>query len=620
MAAQELVHNLEHRFNEIMQSSSFLATLAKLAPAAKREENGDELRGLTEREIEQLEAQQNVCEDWRLLRVVSDFDPAHIVGNMFRGRCVLGRFTKDTDTRVLPTGVYFSTIVESRISNEARIHRCPLISGYVVEQGAFVLNSTLTMPGSSTFGNGTKLSPGLETGGRELIAYADLDYDTAVELTRNAGDAQLRRVTNSFIETYVESCRLSHGYVGGYAGVTNCAAIDGAWIGAGSKLESAAGIHNSTLLSTPEEACTVTGGALVRNSILHWGVRVDSGAIVEDSVMLEYSGAEKHAKITECVICPNSAIGEGEVTASFVGPFVGFHHQALLIATYWPEGRGNVGYGANVGSNHTSRVADQELMAGEGMFFGLACSVKFPANFIRAPYTIIATGVTTLPQRMELPFSLIVEPTTPREDVPPALNRLIPAWVLSDNLYAVMRNHQKFAARNKARRTTFDLSVFREETVALMEEAASRLESATGQEIYREADIPGIGKNYITDADRKHGAETYRRFVTYTRRSRTREELAARHSAGEDPRHALSAEERATSREALTELTELITAMREILAASREKDQRRGRSIIDDYDATHPGLDDDEFLLATGSQLHQEQQSAQQLLEWLSVD
>jgi hypothetical protein len=408
--------------------------------------------------------------------------------------------------------------------------------------------------------------------------------------------------------------------VGAYASIMNCGSVDAAWIGAGAELDSAASIRNVTMLSTPEEPCSVNGGALVHDSILQWGVEVTSGAVVESSVMLEHSGAEHDAKVTECVICPNSTIGKGEATASFVGPFVGFHHQALLIAAYWPDGRGNMGYGANVGSNHTSRVPDQELWAGEGMFFGLGCSVKYPANFMRAPYSIIATGVTTLPQRMEYPFSLIVEPTSPREEVPLALNRLIPAWVLSDNLYAIMRNQQKFAARNKARRTSLDLSLFREETVRLMEEAAERLESVTGKEFYRDTDIPGIGKNYLTDADRKHGAETYRRFITYTRHSRRREELAARHEAGEDPAAAMSAEERAAAREALTELSGIITAMREILTASREKDQRRGRRIIDDYDATHHGLEDDEFLLATGGQLQQEQESADQLVSWLSVD
>jgi hypothetical protein len=44
-------------------------------------------------------------------------------------------------------------------------------------------------------------------------------------------------------------------------------------------------------------------------------------------------------------------------------PFVGFHHQALLIATIWPSGRGNVSHGASVGSNHTGKAPDQVRVA-----------------------------------------------------------------------------------------------------------------------------------------------------------------------------------------------------------------------------------------------------------------
>lgn len=60
-------------------------------------------------------------------------------------------------------------------------------------------------------------------------------------------------------------------------------------------------------------------------------------------------------KLTHSILGPDSGVGAGECHHSLVGPFVGFHHQALLIAAIWPLGRGNVGYGANVGSNHTSR-------------------------------------------------------------------------------------------------------------------------------------------------------------------------------------------------------------------------------------------------------------------------
>ena len=74
------------------------------------------------------------------------------------------------------------------------------------------------------------------------------------------------------------------------------------------------------------------------------------------------------------------------------------HALSLLLLAIWFEGKGNIGYGANIGSNHTGRLPDQESIPGEGVFFGLGCSIKYPCNFHNAPYSIIASGVVTLPE------------------------------------------------------------------------------------------------------------------------------------------------------------------------------------------------------------------------------
>ena len=148
------------------------------------------------------------------------------------------------------------------------------------------------------------------------------------------------------------------------------------------------------------------------------------------------------------MIGPCTGVSEGEVTSSLVGPFVGFHHQALLIASFWPAGRGNIGYGANVGSNHTGKVSDQELWPGEGTFFGLATAIKFPSNFSQAPYCLIATGVTTLPQRVDMPFSLINSQERLSQGYP-AFNEISPGWTLGSNLFMILRNESKFKKRGQ---------------------------------------------------------------------------------------------------------------------------------------------------------------------------
>ena len=73
----------------------------------------------------------------------------------------------------------------------------------------------------------------------------------------------------------------------------------------------------------------------------------------------------------------------------------------LCEVALWFEGKGNIGYGANIGSNHTGRLPDQECIPGEGIFFGLGCNVKYPCNLRRSPYSIVASGITLLPQAGE---------------------------------------------------------------------------------------------------------------------------------------------------------------------------------------------------------------------------
>lgn len=186
-------------------------------------------------------------------------------------------------------------------------------------------------------------------------------------------------------------------------------------IGRGARVCNVSSLENSHL---GDYAC-IENGALVRDSLLENNCVVTDNAIVKSS----FIGSFSH-------------IGEAEVTSSLVGPLVQMHHHSLLISALWPEGRGNVGYGANVGSNHTGRMPDQEIMPGLGMFFGLGCCIKFPANFSDAPFTMIATGVVCEPMRLRFPFTLIKK------------DEIIPGWVYVKNIYGVLRSIYKWDKRS----------------------------------------------------------------------------------------------------------------------------------------------------------------------------
>ena len=130
--------------------------------------------------------------------------------------------------------------------------------------------------------------------------------------------------------------------------------------------------------------------------------------------LLPRASIDSSTTVISTLLLPNASIRKadshvsgGEVHGTLLGPNANSHHQSLLIGVLWPLGRGNVGYGSNVGSNHTGRIPDQETSVGEGTFWGLGCVIKFPVNLTCAPYSIVAAGVQLPPQRIMFPFSLI---------------------------------------------------------------------------------------------------------------------------------------------------------------------------------------------------------------------
>lgn len=585
-----------------------------LPPRLVREvARGDQLRPLEDDEVRRLEENGNICDDWSLISVGESFSPALFHGNLFLGRCVVGGHggvPGPTSSSPYPPGVYQSTLSNVRLGENVSIHRCPMVSGYSVGNGSTIAGSTLKCSASTSFGNGTRLSPGIETGGRPFAVTADIDLELTRYILAHPEDLALQAELDRFVEQYARQCQSAFGYVGESCLVENALLIESAWIGDAARIEAGQCIRNATVLSDLTDPTYIGSGVIIEDSAVQEGSRIESGAVIRRSLIMEHVTCGVGAKITGSVLAPNCAIESGEVTASFVGPFVGLHHESLLIAAYWPQGRGNIGYGANVGSNHTSRVPDQEILPGEGMFFGLGCCVKFPANFSRAPYTVIATGVTTLPQRVEFPFSLIRPPTDLFDGVSTAIQQLVPAWVLSNNLYALLRNRKKYETRNKARRHTFDFEIFKPSTLETMEVALRRLEAVKKKRrFYLESDIPGLGKNLLLESDRTAAIEAYRFFLEYAALARRQRELNATGVAGH------SEEALMETADQMKRLRSMARQIHEQTLASRQKDFVRGDRIMENYSATHVPIDADEFILTSEAEMHSREREIDLLLD-----
>lgn len=610
------------KIEKVSRESSFTARIGDRRPGERQSILfGDEVRPLSSDEISVLTKNRNVCDAWDKIRVHPEFGPEGIYDSLFMGNVVLGKMRtgeqNTTGNAVPQPGIYRCTIAGSEIGNNVTLNNVGLINRTVVEDNVSILScGTIFCEGKTTYGNGTEVIIAVETGGREVVVFAEMTLGIAETVARKRGDKEFQERRRALVSEYVSKTENTMTIICEGSRIASTPRLENVYIGPNAVITAAQSITNSTILSSKEEPVVIKDGALVDSSIIQWGCEVASMAIVSSSLLCEHSHVERHGKVNHSIIGSNTGIGEGEVTSSLVGPFVGFHHQALLIAAFWPEGKGNIAYGANVGSNHTGRAPDQEIWCGEGTFFGLGCSIKFPADYSRAPYSIIATGVTTLPQKVEFPFSLINTPVDRLARIPPAFNEIRPGWVVAENMYALYRNEAKFKDRNKSKRESIGYEILRPDIVDLMVEARRRLSEAKpkAEGGYTERDIAGLGKNFLVEPARRRGIEIYTFAIgLYALRGLFKRISGLPDGEKEKAAGILSKEtedprwehERRTLvvefggrpvRELLMELISREKEIAELVESSKARDDERGARIIDDYAEAHRPTSDDKVV------------------------
>ncbi|KAF0683211.1 Aste57867_24729 [Aphanomyces stellatus] len=599
---------------------------------------------VTAAQIQILEQNGNRADTWSTVFASGDLSSLQRVRNCsFRGRVYLGAFTKDVtvDNVPFPSGCYNSNLFDSYVLDNALVqdtfllHRpcyprhvpySPIVTvGTFVNPGACVVGcGSITCSGIDvTYGNGTVLKVGVEIGGRDIPVFADMPFALGALVGQHREAAAELKAYDENVRAYVQAAKCGLNIVAHQAKILRCPKLSDVFVGEGALVEDSV-VSNSTILSSPAERSTITGFSRVHASILQWNAHVEGASSVERSFLCDCTHVERHGMVMDSLLGPNTAIAEGECTSTFLGPFVGFHHQAMIVAAFWPTGRGNIGYGANVGSNHTLKAPDQELWPGEGVFYGLSVSIKYPSNFTHAPYSVIATGVSTLPQKLEMPFALVNIPGHNIPELSPAINEIFPGWVLSHSIFTVLRNQDKFEKRNKSKRTPLDPTIFRPDIIRMMQVACQRLRDAEkkpvkihhGKElIYTDKQVPGLGKNYMTETSRVVAIEAYSFYIRVyalegywqlVQRGATSVETPLDHVVGDNDRWA---DQRAILLESTASdlktnggdlLRELVAAFKTIAKNAEDgksRDDKRGQHIIPDYHLTHKKASEERIVI-----------------------
>ena len=583
--------------------NSFLLSLAEGFKAAKA--TAGKFRALTADEIAALEKNGNRCEDWSRVLVENNFTPDRIHNSVFMGDVRLSAFY---GTLLLPGDVSFPTgiydcMVHNCVVENALVYKVALLSNVIVRSSAVVQNvGSLVSSGKINYMIGTSMTVGNEMGGRSVKVFPDISTDLVDMQLFHKAEADVQKSFDEMLTQFREDVALPFGVVGKGAVVSNTNIVRNSWIGSHARIEGAAKIRNSVILSSLEESSHIYDSVILENSNVQTGVTVHTGAEVQGSVLMTRTKIGSKAIVKSSIIAPCCHIEEGEVNSSYMGPLSQMHHHSLLIAALWPTGCGNLGYGANVGSNHTGRMPDQEIMPGQGMFFGLGVNVKFPANYRESPFTLIASGVTTLPQRLKFPFSLIRPGDPQLMGVPARLNEIVPGWNYARNAYALDRNMYKYSVRGKGIVSAAFCSIFNPDTVRQVFDAYNRLQVTQVRDVYTKEHIDGLGENFMRERVRQ---DALRAYLEYLERYVLDMIIVLVENdsqlASQSPRELRRLLQGDMNREVSRVLNlpdtfdDLLKRYRQLekewfdsVVHGLDRDIKRGREIFDDYDEAHP--------------------------------
>lgn len=475
---------------------------------AKAVSKQQSMRALLPSEIAALQQSHCSCDDWTKIKLVT----GELQHDHSQQLSVLIQNTRFADTVVLilehdnnsidsswasklPAGLHSNLLVANVIVDlRARVHRNTSLCNTYIGPFATVVNcGTIDWSSNASYTLGLMtITVGAEKGGgRDITVHPEVDMPHVVQQIMKAPSSHTAHPSGMIIMNVIDH----------HALIRDTPTLQSIYLHPHASIQAATSVVNAVLLPKAQ----IASGSTVKNVMLQWNASIVEHSSVSDTLLMEEAHAGPHSLVVSSILGPDVHVSAGEVHASLLGPNTNSHHQSLLIGCLWPLGRGNVGYGANVGSNHTGRLPDQECTTGEGIFWGLSTVIKFPVDLSSAPYTLVAAGTILSPQRVTMPFSLIVANRQGENDI-------LPGWLLRSSPYTLARNEVKYATRRNAKRHLeyTGWKIIRAETVAMCWQARRSLQSPESQEsFYTEKEIDGLGNNRLSEKGRLAGIEAY---------------------------------------------------------------------------------------------------------------
>jgi hypothetical protein len=414
---------------------------------------------LSTSQIDTLVHNRNTSDNWNNILVAENFD-AHLVKNCkFYGLVRIGAMEplyKEFHDFKMAVGLYNSTIISCDLGNNICIDNVNYLSHFIIHDEVMIANvNELATTNHAKFGNGiikegeeenirTKIEVCNENGGRSILPFDSMLAGDAYLWSKYRSDDLLMEQFTKFTEKEVDNKRGYYGIIGKRTVIKNCGIIKDVLIGEDAYLKGANKIKNVTINSDAPRKSQIGEGCELVNGIIGFGCRIFYGAKAVRFVMASHSQLKYGARLINSYLGNNSTISCCEVLNTLIFPSHEQHHNNSFLCASLVMGQSNIAAGATIGSNHNSRAADGEIVAGRGFWPGLCVSLKHNSSF--ASFTIIAKGDYPAELKIPVPFCLISNDVTN--------NRLVvmPGYWFMYNMYALERNAWKYRDRDKRTR------------------------------------------------------------------------------------------------------------------------------------------------------------------------
>jgi len=418
--------------------------------------NGIDYRRLSGSEIEILIRNGNTSDDWAKIFVSKEFDPALVKNSKFHGLVRIGKlepYYLEFHNLRMPVGIYNSHIISCDFGHNVCIDNATYLSHYIIGDEVMISNvNELATTDYAKFGNGISkdgekeatrvwIEVRNENGGRKIAPFNRMLPGDAYLWSNSPEDAELQQRFIELTQKEFDQKRGYYGTIGDRCVIKDCDIIKDVKIGTDAYIKGANKLKNLTINSDADRTSQIGEGCEMVNGIVGFGCRIFYGVKAVRFVMAAHSQLKYGARLINSYLGNNSTISCCEVLNTLIFPNHEQHHNNSFLCASLVMGQSNIAAGATIGSNHNSRGADGEIIAGRGFWPGLCVSLKHNSKF--ASFAILAKGDYPVELNIPIPFCLI------SNDVANDKLILMPGYWFLYNMYAMERNAWKFDDRDQ---------------------------------------------------------------------------------------------------------------------------------------------------------------------------